>query len=71
MYLACHHGMTRPRVADGGDGLQVCRVAATSDIRQGVVLQTEGWAVSQQLLIVKNSLLRNVTQDLGIRRPWV
>jgi hypothetical protein len=23
----CHHGMTRPQVADGGDGLQVWRVA--------------------------------------------
>jgi hypothetical protein len=24
----CHHGMARPRVADGGDGLQIWRVAA-------------------------------------------
>jgi hypothetical protein len=24
----CHHGMTRPRVADGGDGLQIWRLAA-------------------------------------------
>jgi hypothetical protein len=25
----CHHGMARPQVADGGDGLQICRVAAS------------------------------------------
>jgi hypothetical protein len=24
----CHHGMARPRVADGGDGLQIWSVAA-------------------------------------------
>jgi hypothetical protein len=24
----CHHGMARPQVADGGDGLQIWRVAA-------------------------------------------
>jgi hypothetical protein len=24
----CHHGMARPRVADGGDGLQIWRLAA-------------------------------------------
>jgi hypothetical protein len=32
MYKPCHirnqHGMARPRVADGGDGLQIWRVAA-------------------------------------------
>jgi hypothetical protein len=25
---SCHHGMAYPRVADGGDGLQIWRVAA-------------------------------------------
>jgi len=24
----CHHGMARPRVADGGDGLQIWKIAA-------------------------------------------
>jgi hypothetical protein len=24
----CHHGMTRPQVSDGGDGLQIWRIAA-------------------------------------------
>jgi hypothetical protein len=26
--VPCHHGMASPRVADGGDGLQVWRVGA-------------------------------------------
>jgi hypothetical protein len=26
--VPCHHGMARPQVADGGDGLQIWRVAA-------------------------------------------
>jgi len=36
---ACHHGMVRPRVAEG-DGLHIWRVAVYS--RQGVVLQLGG-----------------------------
>jgi hypothetical protein len=27
-WVPCHHGMARPQVADGGDALQVWRVAA-------------------------------------------
>jgi hypothetical protein len=27
-WFPCHHGMARPQVADGGDGLQIWRVAA-------------------------------------------
>jgi hypothetical protein len=27
MWDPCHHGMARPRVADGGDGLQTWKVA--------------------------------------------
>jgi hypothetical protein len=27
-WVPCHHGMARPQVADGGDGLQIRRVAA-------------------------------------------
>jgi hypothetical protein len=25
-WVPCHHGMARPQVADGGDGLQIWRV---------------------------------------------
>jgi hypothetical protein len=28
MWVPFHHGMARPQVADGGDGLQIRRVAA-------------------------------------------
>jgi hypothetical protein len=28
-WVPCHHGMARPQVADGGDGLQIRRVAAS------------------------------------------
>jgi hypothetical protein len=28
-WVPCHHGMARPQVADGGDGLQIWRVAVT------------------------------------------
>jgi hypothetical protein len=27
-WMPCQHGMARPQVADGGDGLQIWRVAA-------------------------------------------
>jgi hypothetical protein len=27
-WVPCHHDMARPHVADGGDGLQILRVAA-------------------------------------------
>jgi hypothetical protein len=27
-WVPCHHGMARPKVADGGDGLHISRVAA-------------------------------------------
>jgi hypothetical protein len=27
-WVPCHHGMARPQVADGGEGLQIWRVAA-------------------------------------------
>jgi hypothetical protein len=27
-WVTCHHGMARPQVADGGEGLQIWRVAA-------------------------------------------
>jgi hypothetical protein len=27
--VSCHYGMARPRVADGGDGPQIWRVAAS------------------------------------------
>jgi hypothetical protein len=33
-WVPCHHGMARPQVADGGDGLQIWRVAANISNKQ-------------------------------------
>jgi hypothetical protein len=33
-WLLCHYGMARPRVANGGDGLQIWRVAANISNKQ-------------------------------------
>jgi hypothetical protein len=35
-WVACHHGMARPQVADGGDGLQIWRAAANILDRQPI-----------------------------------
>jgi hypothetical protein len=45
----CHHSMAHRQVADGGDGLQIWRVAANILSKQSwtadrVVLQLGGWA---------------------------
>jgi hypothetical protein len=48
--VPCHHGMACPKVADGGDGLQIWRVAAIILIGQsriadrGWLCRLEGWA---------------------------
>jgi hypothetical protein len=50
----------RPQVVNGGDGLQISRVAVNAlnaDRRQGVVLQLGGWAWDYQFLAVKNKLV--------------
>jgi hypothetical protein len=60
------------QVPDGGDGLQIWKVAANilnivADSRQGVVLQLWCWA--ERLITPhrkKNSTLRNVTPGLGL-----
>jgi hypothetical protein len=54
----CHHGMGRPRVADGGDGLQIWRVAVNvlnKQLRQPLRggLQACVWAKGYQFLTVK------------------
>jgi hypothetical protein len=36
----CHHGMARPPVADGGDGLQIWRVAAN-------ILNKQSWTADK------------------------
>jgi hypothetical protein len=44
-WVPCHHGMARPQVADGGDGLQIWRVAANILNKQSRTAD-RGWSSS-------------------------
>jgi hypothetical protein len=44
-WFLCHHGMARPQVADGGDGLQLWRVAANIVNKQSRTADS-GWSSS-------------------------
>jgi hypothetical protein len=59
-WALCHHGRARPQVADGEDGLHICRNISSRGSRQRVVLQLVGLATPHS----KN--VRNVTQGLGL-----
>jgi hypothetical protein len=41
--VPCHHGMARPQVADGGNGLQIWRVAADILTKQSRTAD-KGWS---------------------------
>jgi hypothetical protein len=43
--VSCHHGMARPQVADGGDGLQIYRAAANILNKQSRTTD-KGWSSS-------------------------
>jgi hypothetical protein len=44
-WVPCHHGMARPQVADGGNGLQIRRVAANILNKQSRTAD-KGWSSS-------------------------
>jgi hypothetical protein len=44
-WVPCHHGVARPQVADGGDGLQIWRVAANILNKQSRTAY-RGWSSS-------------------------
>jgi hypothetical protein len=44
-WVPCHHGMTRPQVADGGEGLQIWRVDA-SILNKQLRTADKGWSSS-------------------------
>jgi hypothetical protein len=44
-WVPCHHGMVRPQVADGGDGLQIWSVAANVLNKQSRTAD-RGWSSS-------------------------
>jgi hypothetical protein len=54
-WVPCHHGMGRPQVADGGDGLQTWRVAAiilnkkSRTANREWLCSLEGWAGADNL----------------------
>jgi hypothetical protein len=45
MWFPCHHGMARPQVADGGEGLQIWRVAVNILNKQSRT-SDKGWPSS-------------------------
>jgi hypothetical protein len=47
-WVPCCHGMARPRVADGGDGLQIWRVAANILNKQSRTAD-KGWPLNLAL----------------------
>jgi len=69
-WVPCHHGIARPQVADGREGLQIQRVAENILNKQSRTVD-KGWSSSlkvgcgaTQPLIVKKKL-RNVSKRLG------
>jgi hypothetical protein len=44
-WVACHHGMARPQVADGGDCLQIWRITANILNKQSRTAD-KGWSSS-------------------------
>jgi hypothetical protein len=44
-WVPCHHGMARPQVADGGDDLQIWRVA-TNILNKQSRTTDKGWSSS-------------------------
>jgi hypothetical protein len=73
VYLChCNNGMARPRVADGGYGLQMWRVARNILTEQSRTADKGPFSSlgvgrgANNSSVYNTSLLRNVTQDLGI-----
>jgi hypothetical protein len=52
--VPCHHGMVRPQVADGGDGLQVWRVPVNILNKQSRTAD-KGWSSSLGVVRVANN----------------
>jgi hypothetical protein len=45
VWVPCHHGMVHPQVADGGDGLQIWKVAVNILNKQSRTAD-KGWSSS-------------------------
>jgi hypothetical protein len=64
-WLPCHHGVARPHVAGGEDGLQIWMVAANILNKQYPTAE-KGW--SSHCKKKTYTLLRNVTQASDLDR---
>jgi hypothetical protein len=70
-WVPCHHGMARHQVTNGGDGLQIWRVA-TNILNKQSRTADRGWSSSLGVgrgakthHRKKSNLLRNISQSLG------
>jgi hypothetical protein len=65
-WVPCHHNMAHPRVADGGDGLQIWKVAAyilNKQLRTADRGGPPAWALGRSLTTLHcktSNLLRNI-----------
>jgi hypothetical protein len=69
-WVPCHHGMARPQVEDGGDGLRIWWVTANilNKQSQAADMGPPAWGLGVGLTNThrkKVSLLRNITKGLG------
>jgi hypothetical protein len=62
-WVPCHHGMARPQVVDGGDGLQIWRVAANVLNKQSRTTD-RGWSSSMEVGRGANNHHRKTTNLL-------
>jgi hypothetical protein len=56
-WVPCHYGITRPQVADGGDGLQIWRVAANISNKQPRTTY-RGWFSSLEVNLIASLSIR-------------
>jgi hypothetical protein len=65
-WVPCHHSMARPQVADGGDGLQIWRVAANILNKQSWTAD-KGWSSSLGVGRGANNSSSGSSNSLGHR----
>jgi hypothetical protein len=72
---SCHQGMARPQAVDGGDGLQIRKIAANILNKQSRTA-AKGWSSSLRIVRglttpnrKKINFLRNVTK--GLEPGWI
>jgi hypothetical protein len=58
-WAPCHHGMASPQVADGGDGLQIWRVAANI-LKNRSRTADKGWSSSLGVWRGANHSLKDI-----------